>query len=116
MLFNPNAQSVVHPGESKDGHVIGISNVTTDWFAKQCIDRLTLFRRDFDVAILVNPNIANLLWNGSDAIAPNPDNLASRDKSGRTSYLEKTFGYKCIKRLNVYRAELNAKIKNVAGE
>jgi hypothetical protein len=115
MFCNPYWQSVVHPGESKDGSFIGISNVTTDWFANECIKGLSHCCTDFDKAVLVNPNIANLLWNGSDAKVPIGTQM-NRDNSGRTEYLNKTFGYKCIKRLNVYRAELNAKIKKVAGQ
>jgi hypothetical protein len=115
MFCDPYSQSVVHPGESKDGTFIGISNVTTDWFAKECIKGLSRCCSDFDIAVMVNPDIPNLLWNGSDATVPLDTDMI-RDKSGRTKYLNNTFGYKCIKRLNVYRAELNAKIKKVAGK
>jgi hypothetical protein len=62
-----------------------------------------------------NPDLPNLLWNGSDATVAKGVPM-NRDKSGRIAYLNNTFGYKCIARLNQFRTELNARIKEVAGE
>ena len=110
-----NWQSVAHPVESKDGHVIGISNVVTDWFARECISASSLYCKDFKNAVLINPDLPNLLWNGSDATYPKGVQM-NRDKSGHTAYLNNTFGYKCIARLNLFHSELNVRIKEVAGE
>lgn len=65
--------------------------------------------------MVLNPDLPNLLWNGSDATVPKGMRM-NRDKSGRTAYLNNTFGYKCIARINLFRTELNARIKEVAGE
>jgi hypothetical protein len=106
---------VVHPGESREGNVIGISNVVTDWFARECLAELSLLCNDFRIAVVDNPDIPNLLWNGADATVPAGITL-NRDKALRVAYLKITFGYKCITRLNLYRNELNQRIKEVTGE
>ena len=103
------------PRESKDGNVIGISNVVTDWFARECLSALSLLCKDFNNATVLNPDIPNLLWNGSDATLQEGCQL-NRDKSGRTAYLNNTFGYKYIVQLNLFHSELNKRIKEVTGE
>jgi hypothetical protein len=65
--------------------------------------------------VLNNPDIPNLLWNGSDATLPQ-GTILERGKAARIEYLKNTFGYKCIARLNHFRTELNLRIKEVTGE
>jgi hypothetical protein len=80
-----------------------------------CIRELSNRCKDFEAAVMANPDIPHLLWNGSDATLQNGTPM-KRDKSGRIAYQKSTFGYKCIARLNQYRTELNARIKDVAGQ
>jgi hypothetical protein len=80
-----------------------------------CIRELSNRCKDFEAAVMANPDVSNLLWNGSDATVQEGMPM-KRDKSARVAYLNNTFGYKCIARLNQYRTELNARIKDVAGE
>ena len=61
-----------------------------------------------------DPELADFIWNGSDALLPMNQTIERTNKA-RLFYIKSTFGGMCIKKLREFQNVLNNQFKGILG-
>jgi hypothetical protein len=93
----------------------GISNHKQDWFAECCLTRLYTVKSELGKEVESDPELADFIWNGSDALLPMNQTIERTNKA-RLDYIKSTFGGMCIKKLRECQNVLNNQFKGILGK
>ena len=99
VLFSvPQRESNIPPCLSGPSGMKGISNHKQDWFAECCLTRLYTVKPELGKEVESDPELADFIWNGSDALLPMNQTIECTNKA-RSDYIKSIFGGMCIKKL-----------------